>query len=132
MSRFLLVVAVMTGLLTSCAGDDESGCGPVSARYSRRIQSGLLTGSDRPIAFFSVPSVIPGTWYVATSVGGASPVWVTDRDPSGDVIGDVLAANRAAQRISSVDFNMPMSFSTLAQAAGSPDAVRRAEACVDR
>lgn len=130
MSRFLLVVAVMAGLLTSCAGKDESGCGPISAQYSRAIQRGLLTPADRPIAFFTAPSAIPGTWYVAASVGGVSSAWVTDRDPRGDVIGHVLAANRAAQRLSSVDFNMPVSFSTLVQAAGHPDGVRRAEACV--
>jgi hypothetical protein len=130
MTRFLILVAVIAGLLESCSGQRDSECEPVSPRYTRAIQLGLVTRADKPTDFVTARSAIPGTWYVAASVDGASPVWVTDRDPRGDVVGEVLAANQAAQRTSRIDFNMPVSRSELAQAAGDPDGIRAAEACV--
>jgi hypothetical protein len=86
--------------------------------------------ADKPNDVVTARSAIPGTWYVAASVDGASHVWVTDPDPRGDVVREVLAANEAIQRMSKIDFSMPLSFSKLAQAAGHPDGVRAAEACV--
>jgi hypothetical protein len=83
-----------------------------------------------PTKFVIAPSPVPGTWYIAAGIDGAMPVWATDRDPSGNLVGSILAANRAAQRLSNVSFNMPMSHSSLAAAAGNPDGIRDAEKCV--
>jgi hypothetical protein len=130
MTRFLILVAVIAGFLESCSGQSDFGCEPVSPRYTRAIRLGLVTRADKPTDFVTARSAIPGTWYVAASFDGASPVWVTDRDPRGDVVGKVLAANQAAQRMSNIDFNRPVSFSELAHGAGHPDGVRAAEACV--
>lgn len=130
MTRSLILVAVIAGLLESCSGQSDSGCEPVSPPYTRAIRLGLVTRADKPTDFVMARSAIPGTWYIAASFDGASPVWITDRYPRGDVVGKVLAANEAAQRTSTIDFNMPRSFSELAQAAGDPDGVRTAEACV--
>ena len=76
-------------------------------------------------------SDVPGAWYIVAEVDDSISVWVTDRDPRGDTLGNIITGNRAAQRYSNLDFvDPPVSRSETAQAAGDPAGIAGAEECI--
>jgi hypothetical protein len=129
--RRLALMAVTTGLVASCGASGDAECQPVAAAYSELFRDGSITRAPVEGDVLAMASAIPGAWYIVAKVDGSTPVWVSDRDPRGEVLGRIITANRAAQRFSSPDFvDMPLSMSESAQAAGDPDRIAVAEACI--
>ena len=128
--RRLALMAVTTGLVASCGARGDTGCQPVAAAYRESFLDGSITRAPVEGDVLTMVSAVPGAWYIVAKVDGSTPVWVSDRDPRGEVLGRIITANRAAQRLSSADFvDMPLSRSESAQAAGDPGRIAAAEAC---
>ena len=126
-------MAVATALVASCGSSAEAECQPVGAIYREvfQVPESLIGGASIEDGILTMVSDVPGAWYIVAEVDGSTPVWVTDRDPQGDELGGIITANRAAQRLSSLDFvDIPLSRSELAQAGGDPDRIAVAEACI--
>jgi hypothetical protein len=132
--RRLALVALTSALVaSSCSSSGEEGCQSVSATYRVVFQNGSITRTSVETDLLAQPFRVPGAWYIVTKTDGSAPVWVTDRDPRGEVLGQIITANRAAHSLSSSDFaDMPLSMSVMAQAAGNPDGIAVAQACVGR
>ena len=131
-ARCFAVIAVATGLIASCSSGEDA-CHPVGATYREVFQDpkSIAGGASIDANILAVASDVPRAWYIVADVDGSTAVWVTDHDPQGDVLGDIITGNRAAQRHSSVDFVDPVfSRSELAQAAGDPNGIAHAEACI--
>jgi hypothetical protein len=129
--RRLALMAVTTGLVASCGASGDAECQPVAAAYRELFRDESITRAPVEGDVLAMASAVPGAWYVVAKVDDSTPVWVTDRDPQGEVLGRIITANRAAQRLSSADFvDMPLSRSESAQAAGDPDRIAVAEACI--
>jgi len=129
--RRIALVMMAIGLAASCSVPDrDADCLPVEGPYRRVFESGLVTGRSFQGDVVSHAAAFPGTWYVVARVGEATPVWVTDRDPRGDVLGDFIDANRAAQQLSQWDFvKVFRSHSEMAAAAGDPERIATAQRC---
>lgn len=129
-NRILVFVALVPGLVASCSASSDFTCQPASSTYRELFQNASVTQGPIESDILVKNSAVPGAWYIVAKVDGPTPVWVTDRDPQGNVVGHIVAANRAAQQLSNNDFvDTPMSRSTLAQAVGDPDRVESAESC---
>jgi hypothetical protein len=129
--RRLALMAVTTGLVASCSSSGDADCQPVAAAYRELFRDGSITRAPVEGNVLAMASAVPGAWYIVAKVDGSTPVWVSDRDPRGEVLGRIITANRAAQRLSSAEFDdMPLSRSESAQAAGDPDRIAIAEACI--
>lgn len=124
-------MVVATGLAASCSASGDADCQPVAKAYRALFLNGSITRAPVEGDVLAMASAVPGAWYIVAKVDGSSPVWVSDRDPQGEVPGRIITANRAAQALSSTDFvDMPLSRSASAQAAGDPDRIAVAEACI--
>jgi hypothetical protein len=131
--RRLALIALTTGLVASCDASGDTQCQPAAAAYRDLFRTQSITRTPVESDILVMDSAVPGAWYIVARVDGSTPVWVSDRDPRGDVLGRIITANRAAQRLSSADFvDMPLSRSESAQAAGDPDRIAVAAACVSR
>lgn len=129
--RRLALMAAITGLVGSCGASGDAACHPVSAAYRALFRDGSITQAPVEGEVLAMATAFPGAWYIVAKVDGSTPVWVSDRDPQGEVLGRIITANRAAQSLSSADFaDMPLSRSEPAQAAGDPDRIAIAEACI--
>jgi hypothetical protein len=129
--RRLALIAVTAGLVASCGGSGDPDCQPVAAGYRELFLDGSITRAAVGGDVLAMASAIPGAWYIVAKVDGSTPVWVSDRDPQGEVISRIITANRAAQRLSGADFvDMPLSRSESAQAAGDPGRIAVAQACI--
>jgi hypothetical protein len=129
--RRLALMAVTTGLVASCGASGDADCQPVAAAYRELFRDGSITRAPVEGDVLAMASAVPGAWYIVAKVDGSTPVWVSDRYPQGEVVGRIITANRAAQRLSRADFvDMPLSRSESAQAAGDPDRIAVAEACI--
>ena len=131
MFRRLALIAVTTGLVASCGASGDAECQPVSGAYRELFRDESITRVAVEGDVLAMAYAVPGAWYIVARVDGSTPVWVTDRHPQGEVLGKIITANRAAQRLSSVDFvDFPISRSQVAQAAGDPDRIAVAKACI--
>jgi hypothetical protein len=131
MIRRLALIAVTAALAATCGSSGDAECRPVAAVYRELFRDGSITRTPVEGDVLAMASAVPGAWYIVAEVDGSTPVWVSDRDPQGEVLGRIITANRAAQRLSSADFvDMPLSRSESAQAAGDPDRIAVAEACI--
>jgi hypothetical protein len=129
--RRLVLMAVTTGLVASCGASSDADCPPVAAAYRELFRDGSVTQTPVDGEVLAMESAVPGAWYIVAKVDGSTAVWVSDRDPQGEVLGRIITANRAAHRLSSADLvDMPLSRSESAQAAGDPDRIAVAEVCI--
>jgi len=129
--RRLVLMAVTTGLVASCGASSDADCQPVAAAYRELFRDGSVTQTPVDGEVLAMESAVPGAWYIVAKVDGSTAVWVSDRDPQGEVLGRIITANRAAHRLSSADFvDMPLSRSESAQAAGDPNRIAVAESCI--
>jgi hypothetical protein len=130
-NRCLVLMVVTTGLVASCGASGDEDCQPVAAAYRELFRDGSITRTPVEGDVLAMTSAVPGAWYIVAKVDGSTSVWVSDRDPQGEVLGRIITANRAAQRLSSADYvDMPLSRSESAQAAGDRDRTAAAEACI--